>query len=68
MTKLKNYGLTLNKMYKTSEKEIFELIKEINFNRNKARYIKESTRMIVEDFGGKVPSTLKGLLKLKGVG
>ena len=68
MEKLKKYGLTIEKINETSEEDLFELIKEINFNRTKASRIKESTQMIVEEFGGKVPSSLKDLVKLKGVG
>lgn len=68
MGKLKKYGLTIEKINDTPEEDLFELIKEINFNRTKASRIKVSTRMIVEEFGGKVPSTLKDLIKLKGVG
>ncbi|MCM8792168.1 MAG: endonuclease III [Candidatus Omnitrophica bacterium] len=48
--------------------EIQKLIYPVGFYRNKARYIKELTKQIIEDFSGKIPDNLKDLLKLKGVG
>ncbi|RLF63020.1 MAG: endonuclease III, partial [Thermoplasmata archaeon] len=37
------------------------------FYRNKAKYIKESCRIIVEEYGGKVPDSMEELIKLPGV-
>ncbi len=68
MNKLKEYGLTIEKIDSTSEDDLFELIRQINFNRTKAINIKKTTRMIVEEYGGKVPSKLKEIVKFKGVG
>jgi len=47
--------------------ELREAIKSVNFYRNKAKYIKESCRIIVEEYGGKVPDSMEELLKLPGV-
>ncbi|HPS55419.1 MAG TPA: endonuclease III, partial [Sedimentisphaerales bacterium] len=38
------------------------------FYHNKAKNIKEACRMIIDDFYGKVPSTMEQLTKLAGVG
>ncbi|MDE1851669.1 MAG: endonuclease III [Candidatus Micrarchaeota archaeon] len=40
----------------------------MNYYKTKARHLKESSRMILERFHGKVPSTLHELMELKGVG
>lgn len=66
--RLINDGVTLEKYNKLSEKEIFEKIKDINFNSKKAHYIKNATTQIMNEFDGIVPNTLKDIIKLKGVG
>ncbi|AEH61850.1 endonuclease III [Methanosalsum zhilinae DSM 4017] len=38
------------------------------FYRNKARNIKESARIIIEDFNSRIPEDMDGLLKLPGIG
>ncbi len=47
--------------------EIEELIRSTGFFRNKAKNIKASARMIVEEYGDKVPETMAELVKLPGV-
>ncbi len=48
--------------------EIENDIKSTGFYHNKAKNIKEACRMIIDDFYGKVPSTMEQLTKLAGVG
>ncbi|MFH1721020.1 MAG: endonuclease III [Candidatus Altiarchaeota archaeon] len=48
--------------------EIENLIKSIGFYRAKAKHIKETSRMIVDDFMGIIPNNIKDLLTLPGVG
>lgn len=40
----------------------------LNYYKTKARNLKEASRIIVEKFGGTVPSNMNDLLKLPGVG
>ncbi len=47
--------------------ELREAVKSINYYRNKAKYIKESCRIIMEKYGGNVPDTMEELIKLPGV-
>ncbi len=47
--------------------EIEEIIRSCGFFRNKAKNIKAAAKMIVEEFGGRVPDTMKDLLRLPGV-
>lgn len=49
---------------KTIEKAIYP----VGFYRNKAAQIREMSKRIVDDFGGKVPASMEELLSLKGVG
>ena len=53
---------------KADLKEIEEGIRSTGFFRNKAISIKGACMKIVEQYGGKVPSTMEGLLTLPGVG
>ena len=48
--------------------EVERLIYPVSFYRHKARHVKAACRMIVEQFGGRVPSTMEALLTLPGVG
>ncbi len=59
---------TPQEMVKLSEEEISRAIYPVGFYRNKARQIREICRILLEDYGGKVPQELKELLKLPGVG
>lgn len=47
--------------------EIDEMIKRVNFHRNKAKSIKGATEMIVEKHNGEVPQTMEELDALPGV-
>lgn len=47
---------------------IAEAIKPVMYNFNKAQTIKDLSRRLVEEYGGRVPDDLDELLKFKGVG
>ena len=49
-------------------KKLEGLIKECGLFRNKAKNIKASSSVILEDYDGEVPNTISELLKLPGVG
>ena len=48
--------------------QIQKLIYPVSFYRNKAVFVRDAARIIVEKFGGRVPSTLAELITLPGVG
>lgn len=48
--------------------ELEVIVKPTGFFRNKARSVKDCSRVLLEDFGGEVPSTMEDLLRLPGVG
>src|SRR5262245_24810997 len=49
-------------------RRIERLIYPVSFYRHKARHVKETCRLLVERFGGRVPGTMEELLSLPGVG
>jgi endonuclease-3 len=59
---------TSEKILKLSEEEIEKLIYPVGFYRNKAKIIKEISKILVEKFNSKVPDDLETLLSFKGVG
>lgn len=58
-----------SKTFSQSEvSDIEEMIKSVNFFRNKAKHIHQMSRRIEEAYGGVVPDTEKDLVSLPGVG
>ena len=53
---------------KLSEEEIMEEIKSCGLYKSKSKKIKGTSKMICENYHGRVPSTLEELIKLPGVG
>ncbi len=48
--------------------DIEEAIRSTGFFRNKAKSLQEAARMLVADYGGRVPDDLEELVRLPGVG
>ncbi|NCN39160.1 MAG: endonuclease III [Candidatus Aenigmarchaeota archaeon CG_4_10_14_0_8_um_filter_37_24] len=59
---------TPEKMLELSEKEIAKIIYPVGFYNQKAKKIKELSRILVEKYGGKVPRGREELMRLPGVG
>src|SRR5688572_28542432 len=49
-------------------KQIEKLIYPVGFYRNKAVFVRDTAKAIIERFGGEVPSTLEEMVTLPGVG
>jgi endonuclease-3 len=47
---------------------VFEYVKSVSYPNNKANHLVKMAQMLVNDFDGKVPSTIENLMKLPGVG
>jgi endonuclease-3 len=47
---------------------IKKYIRSINYYENKAKYLKETARILLEKFNGRVPSKMEELIELPGVG
>jgi endonuclease III len=67
-TRLFARARTPEAMAKLRVKQIEKLIYPVSFYRNKAVFVRDAARMIVEKFGGRVPATLEELITLPGVG
>lgn len=59
---------TPEKMVEADVEEIEALIKDVGFYRVKAGRIKEISRILLEEYNGRVPDDMETLLKLPGVG
>lgn len=68
LERLKEHGLTVDNILKTSDKKLGELIYPVGFWRTKVKYIKGACQVLKDDYDGDIPRTVKDLCKLKGVG
>ncbi len=59
---------TVQKLAKASPREIEKIIKPVGFYKNKSKDIVSTSRIIMTEHEGKVPTTMKKLLELPGVG
>jgi endonuclease III len=67
-TRLFRRARTPGPMARLPVKEIEKLIYPVSFYRHKARHVKACCQMLLDRFGGRVPSTLEELVMLPGVG
>lgn len=59
---------TLKHLANAQVEEIFQLIKSCSYPNNKASHLSGMAKMLVDEFGGVVPSDINQLQKLPGVG
>ena len=59
---------TVEDMATATAEEIYEYIKSVSYPNNKARHLAGMARMLIEEFGGEVPSDIDELQRLPGVG
>ncbi len=59
---------TPERMAEASVEEIYELIRSVSYPNNKSKHLSGMARMLVEEFGGEVPSDRAELQRLPGVG
>ena len=57
-----------DQLSEASQLEIEEIIKSCGLYRNKTKNLIEASKILVKQFGGKVPDNMKDLMKLPGVG
>jgi endonuclease-3 len=55
-------------MARASIAEITKYVKKVNYFNAKARYLKKTAQLLVQNFNGQVPDTVDELLTLSGVG
>ena len=56
------------KLSEADVSEVFGYIRSISYPNNKAKHLVGMASMLMNDFGGKVPSDIRDLVKLPGVG
>lgn len=59
---------TAEKMAEVEPAEVFDYIRTCSYPNNKAKHLVNMSRMLIEDFNNEVPSDIKELQKLPGVG
>jgi len=59
---------TAEKLMNAKSAEVIKIIRKIGFYNAKAKNVIEASRIVVEKFNGRVPSTMTELLELPGVG
>jgi endonuclease III len=67
-TRLFKRAQSARTMARLDVKEIESLIYPVSFYRNKARHVKACCELLVDRFGGRVPSSMEDLVTLPGVG
>ena len=67
-TRLFKRARTPRTMARLTVQEIERLIYPVSFYRHKARHVRDTCRLLLDRFGGRVPSTMEELLVLPGVG
>jgi endonuclease-3 len=55
-------------MAKATSEELFHWIRSVSYPNNKSNHLLGLSKMIVEEFGGGIPSTVSELMRLPGVG
>ena len=58
----------IESLSEAKKEDVFELIKSISYPNNKTSHLIGMARMVVDNFGGKIPMTVKELILLPGVG
>lgn len=59
---------TPQEMAKAEVEEVLEYVKSVSYPNSKANHLVGLSRMLVDNFGGEIPSSMDDLVKLPGVG
>lgn len=68
MQKLKEFGLSLEKIIETPEAAMKELVGSVNYSNTKIAFLKRIAKEIKENHSGEIPSEFSDLVKLPGIG
>lgn len=60
--------LVPREVLKIADPELEDLLKPVSFFRVKAKHIKATSQMLIDQFDSDIPDSIEGLLKLPGVG
>ena len=68
MRKLQDHGLTVENILRTDDDVLRSMLFGVGFYNNKTKYIKQTSQILIEKYGGDVPRTAKELCALPGIG
>ncbi|KAM4604044.1 endonuclease III-like protein 1 [Polymixia lowei] len=68
MQKLRAHGCTAENIISTDDETLGRLIYPVGFWRTKVKYLKQTSAMLQQEFGGDIPNSVEGLVRLPGVG
>lgn len=68
MQRLRKHGLTPEQMVATDVETLEKLIHPVSFYKNKAKFIRQTSALLLSTYDGDIPDTIEGLMKLPGVG
>lgn len=68
MQKLRAHGCTVENVLATDDDTLGKLIYPVGFWRNKVKYLKLTSAVLQKEFGGDIPDSVEGLVRLPGVG
>ncbi|XP_062956907.1 endonuclease III-like protein 1 isoform X2 [Cynocephalus volans] len=68
MQRLRARGLTVDSILQTDDGTLGKLIYPVGFWRNKVKYIKQTSAILQQDYGGDIPASVAELVALPGVG
>ncbi|KAM9314961.1 endonuclease III-like protein 1 isoform 2-T2 [Pholidichthys leucotaenia] len=68
MQRLRAHGCTVENILTTDDETLGKLIYPVGFWRTKVKYLKLTSAMLQKEFGGDIPNTVEGLVRLPGVG
>ncbi|XP_056136186.1 endonuclease III-like protein 1 isoform X2 [Lampris incognitus] len=68
MQKLRAHGCTVENIINTDDETLGKLIYPVGFWRTKVKYLKQTAAMLQKEFGGDIPNSVEGLVRLSGVG
>ncbi len=60
--------LTLNSLARAKYKDVFKILKSINYNKTKSKHVILASKFILNNYNGKIPDNMEDLIKIPGVG
>ncbi|XP_034095036.1 endonuclease III-like protein 1 isoform X1 [Gymnodraco acuticeps] len=68
MKRLRAHGCTAESILNTDDEALGKLIYPVGFWRTKVKYLKLTSAILQKEFGGDIPDSVQGLVRLTGVG
>ncbi|NXX97456.1 NTH protein, partial [Centropus bengalensis] len=68
MQRLRQHGLTVDRILQMDDATLGRIIYPVGFWRNKVKYIKQTTAILKQKYGGDIPRSVEELVQLPGVG